>query len=148
MAVVHVDSSRPAVGWARANAAISGLTERPIRWLVDDATAFCRREMRRGRRYSVVVIDPPSYGHGPSGRGRRHADDLGSLVGLVATLLHPAGSLLLTSHTPGLDADRLAAVLSDALGPGHPLEAGALSLHARSGAHLDLGAYARTAVRP
>ena len=63
--VVHVDASRPTVAWARRNAERSGLADRPIRWIVDDARAFAEREVRRGRRYAGVVLDPPSYGHGP-----------------------------------------------------------------------------------
>ena len=67
-AVTHVDASRPTVTWARHNAERSGLADRPIRWIVDDALAFAEREVRRGRRYAGVVLDPPTYGHGP-GRG-------------------------------------------------------------------------------
>jgi hypothetical protein len=63
--VTHVDASRPAVGWARGNATRSGLAEAPVRWIVDDAVAFTGREVRRGRRYAGVILDPPSYGHGP-----------------------------------------------------------------------------------
>ena len=68
--VAHVDASKPAVAWARRNAELSGLADAPIRWLIDDARAFVRRERRRGRRYDGVVLDPPSYGHGD----RRLAD--------------------------------------------------------------------------
>ncbi len=71
-AVTHVDASRPAVTWARHNADRSGLAERPIRWIVDDALAFTERELRRGRRYAGVVLDPPTYGHGPSSGDWRH----------------------------------------------------------------------------
>ena len=68
-AVTHVDASRPTVTWARRNAELSGLADRPVRWIVDDAMAFTEREVRRGRRYAGVVLDPPTYGHGPE-RGR------------------------------------------------------------------------------
>lgn len=147
-AVVHVDSSRPAVGWARANAQASDLASRPIRWLIDDATAFCRREVRRRRRYEVIVLDPPTYGHGPRGRGRRLDEDLGTLVSLTAALLAPSGSLLVTAHTPGLDEGQLADVIRGAVGPDRRLETGALALDARTGARLELGVYVRTASRP
>ena len=69
--VVHVDASRPAVAWARRNAALSGLADRPVRWIVDDATSFVAREHRRGRRYDGLILDPPSYGHGDGGRAWR-----------------------------------------------------------------------------
>ena len=62
--VAHVDASRPAVAWARRNAELSGLSEAPVRWLVDDVRALVRRERRRGRRYDGIVLDPPTYGHG------------------------------------------------------------------------------------
>ena len=63
--VVHVDAARPAVAWARRNAELSDFGDRPIRWIVDDAEAFVRREARRDRRYDAIVLDPPSYGRGP-----------------------------------------------------------------------------------
>jgi 23S rRNA (cytosine1962-C5)-methyltransferase len=62
--VCHVDSSKGVVGWARDNAARSGLAEAPVRWIVEDAVAFLGREVRRGRRYQGVILDPPSYGRG------------------------------------------------------------------------------------
>jgi len=65
--VVHVDSSKVAVGWARENAALNKLSESPTRWILDDAIAFVRREIKRGKQYDGIVMDPPSFGHGPSG---------------------------------------------------------------------------------
>ena len=102
--VTHVDAARPTVGWARHNAALSGLADRPIRWIVDDATAFTGREVRRGRRYAGVVLDPPSYGHGPGAGAWRIGDDLAPLLEAIAGLLVPDGFLLLTAHTPELGA--------------------------------------------
>ncbi len=87
--VTHVDASRPTVGWARHNAGLSGLAERPIRWIVDDAAAFTGREVRRGRRYAGVVLDPPSYGHGPGAGAWRIGDDLAPLLESIAQLLAP-----------------------------------------------------------
>src|SRR5689334_7340325 len=66
--VAHVDAARAAVTWARRNAELSGLADRPVRWLVDDATAFVAREARRGRRYDGIVLDPPSFGRARQGR--------------------------------------------------------------------------------
>ena len=65
--VVHVDSARGSVAWARRNAELSGLSAAPIRWIVEDAPKFVRRELARGNGYDAVVLDPPSYGHGPKG---------------------------------------------------------------------------------
>ena len=65
--MTHVDASRKAVAWARENQGLSGLSERPIRWIVEDALTFVRREARRGNRYDAMVIDPPKFGRGPNG---------------------------------------------------------------------------------
>jgi len=144
--VVHADASRPAVAWARRNAELSGLADRPIRWLVDDALAFARREARRGRRYAGLVLDPPSYGHG--GRGGRPGWQLDrgivELLDACAGLAEPDAAWLLTAHTPGWDPERLAAALATATdaAPGE-VEALELRLDAESGAVLRLGAAAR-----
>lgn len=143
--VTHVDGSRPAVAWARRNADLSGLEEKPIRWLVDDVETFVRREIRRGRRYDAVILDPPSYGHGSRGATWRLEDRLDELLDLCAELTgdDPAFALL-TAHTPGFGPDRLAEALAAAFGR-RPAEvdAGELGLRARTGAHLRLGAWAR-----
>ena len=65
--VVHIDAAQNIVDRARQNAVLSGLAERPIRWIAEDAVKFCRREVKRGNRYDAVILDPPSYGHGPKG---------------------------------------------------------------------------------
>jgi len=63
--VVHVDGSKAAIGWARENAELSGLGDKPIRWILDDARTFVKREVKRGRKYAGIVMDPPAFGHGP-----------------------------------------------------------------------------------
>ena len=63
--VVHVDASKPVVGWAKENAQLSGLSAKPIRWIVDDVLAFVEREVKRGNRYDGIIMDPPAFGHGP-----------------------------------------------------------------------------------
>jgi 23S rRNA (cytosine1962-C5)-methyltransferase len=147
-AVTHVDASRPTVTWARHNAVRSGLAGRPVRWIVDDALAFSEREVRRGRHYDGVVLDPPSYGHGPGHRDWRIEDDLPRLLATIAGLLEPDGFLLLTAHTPGFDGDRLTRLVRDALRrPPGDVEAGDLALATGDGRRLDLGAFARTAGR-
>ncbi len=144
--VAHVDAARPAVAWARRNAACSGLAEAPIRWLVDDARAFVAREVRRGRRYDGFIVDPPSYGHGPSGDPWRIELDLVPLLADLATLARAdPGFVLLTTHTPGLTPDRLAERLGDAFGV--DAEAATLELRAATGRRLELGAMARW-IRP
>lgn len=147
-AVTHVDASRPTVTWARHNAAGAGLAERPIRWIVDDAIAFAEREVRRGRRYDGVVLDPPTYGHGPASGDWRIVDDLPRLLTSIAALLAPDGFLLLTAHTPGFEADRLAEAVRLSLGRrAGAVDAGGLSLATDDGRRLDLGAFARSSGR-
>jgi len=143
--VTHVDASRPSVAWARQNAALSGLARSPVRWLVDDALAFVLREVRRGRRYAGLIVDPPSYGHGT--RGNRTAwrfdDRIDELLAACAEVVEPDGFWLLTTHTPGWDPERLARTLAD---PARVMPAAVegfeLGLVAESGASLELGAAA------
>jgi 23S rRNA (cytosine1962-C5)-methyltransferase len=136
-AVAHVDAARSAVAWARRNAALTVVEDRPIRWLVDDARAFVAREVRRGRRYHGVVLDPPTYGHGTGGKAWRIDRDLEPLLADVRRLLVPDGFVLLTAHGESTPPD----VLGEFLGPA--AETGELELAATSGARLSLGAFAR-----
>jgi 23S rRNA (cytosine1962-C5)-methyltransferase len=145
--VTHVDAAKSAVAWARRNAELSRLEDRPVRWLVDDVAGFVARELRRGRRYDGVVLDPPSYGHGARGRGWRFEDDLPSLLADCARLAGaPDGFVLFTGHTPGFGPDALAGVLGETwrVVP-RRIEAGDLAITARSGRQLELGAFARWA---
>ena len=131
--VAHVDASRPAVAWARHNAAQAGLGDRPIRWLVEDAARFVAREARRGRRYDGILLDPPTYGHGPGGTPWRLENDLGPLLADVRTLVagRPA-FVACTAHAAGLGAEDLERIVRDALGLGRrPLEVRDLSLGRR-----------------
>lgn len=118
--VVHVDASKPVVAWARRNAAQSNLADAPIRWIVEDAQRFVERETRRGHRYDAVILDPPSYGHGPQGKPWKIDRDLDPLLLLCAGVLaRPAAFVLLTCHTPGLGPSRLRQVLADSLAAGN-----------------------------
>jgi 23S rRNA (cytosine1962-C5)-methyltransferase len=145
-AVVHVDAARPTVSWARRNTELSGLGDRPLRWIVDDAVAFSEREVRRGRRYAGIVLDPPSYGHGPGSGAWRIAEDLIGLLASGARLLEPDGFVLLTAHSPGFESDRLADHLGRAFGRrAAELDAGPLELVSPDGRALELGAFARIA---
>jgi 23S rRNA (cytosine1962-C5)-methyltransferase len=136
-AVAHVDSARPTIAWARRNAGLNDLEDRPIRWLFDDARAFVAREIRRERRFDGVVLDPPTYGHGRSGKAWRIERDLEPLLRDIRRLLAPDGFILLTAHSESIDPGALGAFL----GPG--ADAGELARLATSGATLRLGAFAR-----
>lgn len=85
--VTHVDASRKIIAWARDNQALSGLADRPIRWLLDDAVKFVRREVRRGSRYDGIVIDPPKFGRGPEGEVWRLDESLPGLLADCGKLL-------------------------------------------------------------
>lgn len=85
--LVHVDASKKSVDGARANAALSGMEDRPIRWLVEDAAKFTAREVRRERRYDGIMLDPPKFGRGPKGERWQLEDQLAPLVGDCARLL-------------------------------------------------------------
>jgi 23S rRNA (cytosine1962-C5)-methyltransferase len=146
-AVVHVDAARSAVAWARRNADLSGLGDRPIRWIVDDAAGFVAREVRRGRRYDGVVLDPPSWGHGDEGQAWRLDARLTELLEGCAVLASRGRAFcLLTTHTTGRSAGAMATLLAAAFDRSRgSVEAGAMELHAVSGARLSLGWYARLA---
>jgi 23S rRNA (cytosine1962-C5)-methyltransferase len=140
--LTHLDASRGAVAWGRRNVELSGLADRPIRWLTDDAEAFVRREIRRGRSYDGVILDPPSYGHGPRGRAWRLADRLDELLAGVARLVgERAGFVLLTAHTTDLGPQDIRARLAGAIE--RRCQSGHLELRAGSGARVQLGAFAR-----
>jgi 23S rRNA (cytosine1962-C5)-methyltransferase len=139
-AVAHVDAARGAVGWARHNAELSGVGDRPIRWLVDDASAFVAREVRRGRRYAGFVLDPPSFGRAGA-RQWRLADELPGLLATCRAIAADQAFVLLTAHTAGLDGHDLRQLLrfSFDVGRGAALEVVPQELVAASGARLELG---------
>ena len=85
--VTHVDASKKAIGFARDNQHAAGLDQAPIRWICDDALAFVRREIRRGRRYDGVILDPPKFGRGPNGETWRLEEGLPELIDACQTLL-------------------------------------------------------------
>jgi 23S rRNA (cytosine1962-C5)-methyltransferase len=89
-AVTHVDASRKAIGWAKENQALSGLEELPIRWIVDDALKFVRREGRRGAQYDAIVLDPPKFGRGPKGEVWDVYKSLPELLRACREILSPA----------------------------------------------------------
>lgn len=115
--VCHVDAAKGMVQWARDNARLSGLEDRPIRWIVDDCAKFVEREIRRGRRYDAIIMDPPSYGRGPSGEVWKLEDSLYPFVELVSGVLsdHPL-FVILNSYTTGLAPSVLTYILQSVVG--------------------------------
>ena len=101
--VCHLDASKGMVEWARENARLNGLADHPIRWIVDDAHKFMKREIRRGRKYDAIILDPPTFGRGAGGEMYKIERDLKDTLGLVKDLLPERPSFVLfSSHTPGL----------------------------------------------
>lgn len=110
--VCHVDAAKGMVHWARENAELSSLAERPIRWIVDDCAKFVEREIRRGNTYDAIIMDPPSYGRGPGGEVWKLEDQIYDLVKLCTGVLSDEPLfLLLNSYTTGLSASAMAYVL-------------------------------------
>ena len=101
--VCHVDAAKGMVAWARENAKSSGLEEAPIRWIIDDCAKFVEREIKRGRRYDAIIMDPPSYGRGPSGEIWKLEKDLYPFLQLVTGVLSDDPLfVIINSYTTGL----------------------------------------------
>jgi 23S rRNA (cytosine1962-C5)-methyltransferase len=144
--VIHLDAARNMVERARRNTELSGLGDRPIRWIVEDAVKFCQRELKRGNRYDAVILDPPSYGHGPKGEVWKLEQHLLPLLRDCRELTDGRrGFVLATCHTPGIGPAELAAYLAEGIFGhcGEPPDAGELFLETRAGRRLPSGVYAR-----
>ena len=110
--VCHVDAAKGMVAWAKENAKSSGLEDRPIRWIVDDCAKFVEREIKRGRKYDAVIMDPPSYGRGPSGEIWKLEKDLFPFVQLVSGVLSDNPLFfIINSYTTGLAPSVLGVIM-------------------------------------
>jgi len=117
--VTHVDASKKAVAWARANQTLSGLADRPIRWVVEDALTYVRREQRRGIRYDGIILDPPAFGRGPDGQVWRFGELFPALIEACQAVLSASPRFVLaTLYTKGLGEADLRQMMA-ALGPIH-----------------------------
>ena len=134
-AVTHVDASKKAIGWARENAELSCLDERPIRWICEDARRYVQREARRGSRYEGIILDPPKYGRGPGGEVWRLFEDLPALLMLCVELLAPdARFLILNGYAERISGLSLGGLLRDAMaGHGGRVDWGELALMEEAG---------------
>ena len=141
-AVCHLDASKGMVEWARENARLNGLSERPIRWIVDDAHKFMKREIRRGHRYDAIILDPPTFGRGAGGEMYKIERDLKDTLALVRDLLSEKPHFVLfSSHTPGLSPIVAENILGQ-LFPQAKLESGEMLLEG-SGLSCPSGIYCR-----
>ena len=145
--VVHVDAAKNMVAQAKENAALSGLADAPIRYIVDDCKKFVEREIRRGNKYEAVIMDPPSYGRGPGGEMWKLEESIDGLVSLTARLLSDRPLFfLINSYTTGLSPLTMQYLLDQNVKRvyGGKCEAGELALPVReSGGLLPCGASAR-----
>ena len=118
--VCHVDAAKGMVAWARENAAASGLKDSPIRWIVDDCAKFAEREIKRGNTYDAIIMDPPSYGRGPSGEMWKIEKDLFPFVSLCAKLLSDKPLFfIINSYTTGLSPSVLTYILDTVIRKKH-----------------------------
>jgi 23S rRNA (cytosine1962-C5)-methyltransferase len=129
-AVTHVDASKRAIGWARDNAAVAGMADKPIRWICEDARKFVQREARRESRYDGIILDPPKYGRGPNNEVWRLFEDLPELAKLCAELLSEKASfILLNAYAARISGVALAHLLAAELeGRGGRIDWGELAL--------------------
>jgi len=115
--LTHVDASKKSVEAGKANAALSGMADRPVRWLVDDASKFAAREVRRRRRYDGIILDPPKFGRGPNGEVWRLEEGLPGLIADCRRLLDAESRfLVLTVYAVRMSALAIGELLSQALG--------------------------------
>ncbi|MEM6625600.1 MAG: class I SAM-dependent methyltransferase [Pseudomonadota bacterium] len=146
--VVHLDASPKSIGYGRDNQTASGLDDRPIRWICDDAIKFLRREVRRGRSYDGIVLDPPKYGRGPKSEVWRLQEDFDELLNLVRQLMSPDPLfVILTIYAVRLSYIAVGQALAQSLsGFGGGLEWGEMALKEEArGLHLPTAVYARWA---
>jgi len=145
-AVCHVDASRGMTDWARENARRNGLSDAPIRWIVDDVPQFLAREIKRGRRYEGIILDPPSFGRGAKGELFKIEERINPLLEQIRELLSDRPLfVLLSCHTPGFSARVLENLLDQHLqGKGGGLDSGEMLLAGAPGVRpLPSGSFAR-----
>ena len=145
-AVTHVDASKKAVAWARENAELSGLADRPLRWITEDARKYVAREVRRGSTYEGIILDPPKYGRGPDGQVWRLFEDLPELAGLCVRLLSEnAKFLVLNAYAERISGPALAGLLAEKMaGRGGRIAWGELALEeARGDRAIGMSFFAR-----
>ena len=149
--VTHVDASKGMVGWAKENAASSGLSDAPIRYLVDDCNKFVQREIRRGNKYDAIIMDPPSYGRGPKGEIWKIEESVFPFIQLTSQLLSDDPLFfLINSYTTGLQPAVLSYMLHTVLDPIHKgtVEANEIGLPVKNnGLVLPCGASGRWTAR-
>ena len=139
--VTHVDASKKAIAWGRDNQALSGLEDRPIRWILDDAQKFAARDVRRGKRYTGVLLDPPKYGRGPKGEVWDLFANLPDMLRLCRDLVEPGGFLILTAYAIRASFLSMHRLCEEILGDG--VQSGELALEDKGGGVLATSLFCR-----
>lgn len=138
----HVDSIKQVVTWANENQELSGLAN--IRWVVEDALKFVKRELKRGNRYHGIILDPPAYGHGPKGEKWKLEDHIAEMMRDVVQLLDPDEHfLILNTYSLGFSSVIVENLIKAALPAAQNLETGELYLQATAGNKLPLGVFGK-----
>lgn len=138
----HVDSIKQVVNWANENQELSGLAN--IRWVVEDALKFVKREVKRGKKYNGIILDPPAYGHGPSGEKWKLEDHINEMMQDVVQLLDPSEHfLILNAYSLGFSSVIMENLIKGAYPKVQNLETGELYLQATSGVKLPLGVFGK-----
>lgn len=115
---VHVDASKGMVQWAKENAASSAVADRPVRWIVDDCMKFVAREIRRGNKYDIIIMDPPSYGRGPGGEVWKLENEIYGFVKECSNLLYEDSlAVLINSYTAGLSPAVMGYIINSVITP-------------------------------
>ena len=142
--VTHVDASKGMVAWAKENARSSGLADAPIRWIVDDALKFVQREVRRGKKYNGIILDPPAYGRGANGEKWVLEENINELITLCGQLLEGSNSfLVLNLYSMGLSALLARSIVRQLVGDCTGEQFGELYFTDSYGKSLPLGVYYR-----
>lgn len=143
--VCHVDGSKSAIGWARDNAELSGLKDKPVRWILDDAATFVKREIKRGRKYDGIIMDPPAFGHGPKSEMWKIEEHLLPLLRDCYQILSPEPLFfLINGYASGYSAMAYENNLLELKEKfGGTLEKGELTIEEKSGRLLPCGIFAR-----
>lgn len=143
--VTHIDASRSAVNWAKRNAALSGVRADFVRWIVEDARVFVRREAKRGNRYAGIVLDPPTFGRGPKNEVWKIDRDLMNLLDECRALCENGAQdlVLLSAHAHGFTRHVLANALAEIFPGRRPIESGEMVLRDEADRELPSGAFAR-----
>lgn len=147
--VTHVDASRTVIGWARENQEASGLSEKPIRWILDDAATFIRREIKRGNKYDAIIMDPPSYGRGPKGEIWKIEENLVPFLKLCRECLSTEPLfVILNMYSTELSALTLKNLVEDMMkGQKGEISIGELAISEVSGRFLPLSIFANWSAR-